>query len=605
MAYVKVRFSKNAAAKLAYIQKSRAERDVVDVHDCTIENAAESFATTRSFARGQSDNECLHIVQSWSPKESALRRPEEFNAIGKKLVEDLFPGHQYVIRTHTDKPAIHNHMVVNLVHSETGKRIKNKKSLIKDVREHSDKLCLENGLSVIDGRSFEDRAHLPYKVQQMVRFNKPSYVYDLVQKADFARQYSANYDEYRRILSELDIRTVLTNKNITYFYPGREKGKRGSKLGKRYDKEGLESSFERNRQMYAERPEKRSDLAEGIAEFRNGCRLNRKAYEHDLRPANSARSGISSYPSERELSNTFAPVSEIARARRESIPDYCHSNKIALRQNTNGEKVLWGRDYVVITDYECRNTKNGTRGSLIDFVAAHKNVSFLKAVALINNNPRLLEFEKHLGEAKRTYTSFYIPRSQQADSSVVLGRLTDLMKAFGANPNVSHYLQERGQAQANRTGKLRLFAREDDSAAIEFEKVADGSWSRKSYGKAHRPFFETSGRSKTAIIFTDPISLLRQFGTKLFWGPRLKFEVLGLLEADERLSDQFLAGHKQIDRVFFVASTGPDRSGRDLDFFNVLHRRYAHFGIDLKLFTDEKELSKAIGKEGRDFGLSL
>ena len=91
MAYVKVRFSKNAAAKLAYIQKSRGERDVVDAHDCMIENAAQTFATTRSLARGESDNECLHIVQSFSPKESESRKPDDFNALGKKLAEGL-PG---------------------------------------------------------------------------------------------------------------------------------------------------------------------------------------------------------------------------------------------------------------------------------------------------------------------------------------------------------------------------------------------------------------------------------------------------------------------------------------------------------------------------------
>jgi hypothetical protein len=90
MAYVKVRFSKSTAAKLAYIAKERGARDVVDAVDCNPETATENFENVRQLHHKNVTNECLHIMQSWSEEESQLKMPEEFNAMGRRLASVHF-----------------------------------------------------------------------------------------------------------------------------------------------------------------------------------------------------------------------------------------------------------------------------------------------------------------------------------------------------------------------------------------------------------------------------------------------------------------------------------------------------------------------------------
>ncbi|GAA3316279.1 hypothetical protein GCM10020331_012930 [Ectobacillus funiculus] len=52
--------------------------------------------------------------------------------------------------THTDKEHIHNHIVINSVSFEDGKKYQaHGKQAIEKVREVSDRLCLERGLSIV------------------------------------------------------------------------------------------------------------------------------------------------------------------------------------------------------------------------------------------------------------------------------------------------------------------------------------------------------------------------------------------------------------------------------------------------------------------------
>jgi len=60
----------------------------------------------------------------------AMMSAKEFNLMGEKLAETYFKGHQFVIVTHNDTGKTHNHIVVNPVHMETGKRVQNKKKHI-------------------------------------------------------------------------------------------------------------------------------------------------------------------------------------------------------------------------------------------------------------------------------------------------------------------------------------------------------------------------------------------------------------------------------------------------------------------------------------------
>jgi hypothetical protein len=291
-------------------------------------------------------------------------------------------------------------------------------------------------------------------------------------------------------------------------------------------------------------------------------------------------------------------------ALRMDIPTYCGRNKIDLTRNARGETVLQGREHIVIAGEECRNTRNGTRGTLIDFVAAHKNMTFLQAVAHLNNNPRLLLLEEHLGTAKRSYQSFYFPKEKQLEGKSAATLMASLMLDTGVPAEMGTRLLNQGRAQVSKDRIIRLFPKDDDSHAVEFEQNAALIWKRRNVGNGITPFFKHHGGSNEhLIVFSDPISFLQQFG-KLFRDYNHEpYDILCLMAPQSGAIDRHLAENRTIKKVHLI-NTGRDNPEL-VDLFGNLKKKYAVLGISIESNTGGKELTQRLEKEGRDHGLSL
>lgn len=519
--------------------------------------------------------------------------------MGKKLAESYFKGHEFVIRTHTNTDNIHNHIVVNMVNFETGKMLENKKYHLYKLRDLSDKICVENGLSVINKEAKERRTRLPDNVLRMERFNRKSYLRDTMNKADFARKYATSYDEYAGILAEFNIRTRVEDENITYYYPGRNRGKRGSKLGRVYDKEGLEEAFKKNDHAFHARPELRLDLKEHLAAIKGGTLLDWAKKDYGKYTKKSRRNKEVGYASDRELRGTVVPLEEIRKARSQSILEYCKRNKIETVLNKNGETVLQGRPFVVVSEREWTNTKNKTRGSLIEFVAAHKNLSLLQAISRINNNPNLLLLEQHFGEQKRAYTSFYIPRQDTMDLPKATKRLGQFLKAFGCKGEAGSGLLQTQLAQVGKNGAIRFFPMGEAPGALEFTEDPNGTWSKRKHGTLTKPFYSARGTEKSAVIFTEPVSLIEKHGPALFPTRERRQGVLGLLEPNTDAVDSYVARNPHVKKLFVVTPENRKPSKVELDFFNNLKTKYRAFGIEVEQVSS----NKVRGHEGPELSL--
>jgi len=62
------------------------------------------------------------IIQSFKLGEVT---PAQCNQLGMELAEKIAPHHQVAVYTHTDTDHIHNHIVINSVDLETGKKFNN------------------------------------------------------------------------------------------------------------------------------------------------------------------------------------------------------------------------------------------------------------------------------------------------------------------------------------------------------------------------------------------------------------------------------------------------------------------------------------------------
>lgn len=87
------------------------------------------------------------IRQSFKPGEVT---PELANKIGYDLALKFTKGnHGFIVATHIDKAHIHNHIIYNSTSLDCTKKFRDFLGSGKAVRKISDRICLENGLSII------------------------------------------------------------------------------------------------------------------------------------------------------------------------------------------------------------------------------------------------------------------------------------------------------------------------------------------------------------------------------------------------------------------------------------------------------------------------
>jgi hypothetical protein len=133
------------------------------------------YAAITGRDQGKSDVIAYHLRQSFKPNEID---PATANRIGYELAMSLTKGkHAFVCCTHCDKFHIHSHIVVNSTSLDCTKKFRNFKGSSFAIRRISDRLCLENGLSIIEKPkpsrgSYKDwlGANKPLGVREQLQF---------------------------------------------------------------------------------------------------------------------------------------------------------------------------------------------------------------------------------------------------------------------------------------------------------------------------------------------------------------------------------------------------------------------------------------------------
>jgi len=239
MATIQRGTTKVANKLLSYAEKRAEERSGVD---CPPEYAKSQFKATRELWGKTDGIQAHHVIQSFKPGEVT---PEMANQIGQDLAREIAKGHEAVVYTHTDKDHIHNHIVINSVSYEDGRKYHahGTEELYK-IREVSDRLCEERGLSVVKEHSGETRYTLAEKA--LIEKGKDSWKDEIRQVIDHERSHSKTYEEFKSNLTEkYGIEVKERGKNITFTHPDNGMKVRGVKLGNSYEKETLKNEFER------------------------------------------------------------------------------------------------------------------------------------------------------------------------------------------------------------------------------------------------------------------------------------------------------------------------------------------------------------------------
>lgn len=135
-------------AVLDYIKnpKKTENGELVSAKDVLLECDYEQMLVTKLDYHKDTGRQYVHLIQSFSEHDKLDSKTA--HEIGQKLL-NRFDGFQGVVATHTDKKQLHNHIVLNSVNWQTGRKWQHSRQDLLELRKFSDKLCEEYGLSII------------------------------------------------------------------------------------------------------------------------------------------------------------------------------------------------------------------------------------------------------------------------------------------------------------------------------------------------------------------------------------------------------------------------------------------------------------------------
>lgn len=255
MATIKLGTTGSASRLISYAEKRAVEKEGID---CNPDYAKTQFKATREL-HGKADGvQAHHVIQSFVPGEVT---PGMANEIGQDLAKKLANGHEAVVYTHADKGHIHNHIVINNVNHENGKKLQlHGQKAIDKTRAMSDELCKDRGLSVVK----EPTAKVRYTMAEKSVIEKGgvSWKDELRQAIDFEKAHATSYKDFKQNLTEkYGIEVNDKGKHITYKHPDHEKVVRGNKLGLDYERGTIEHGFSRQIERADGERERSSDQA--------------------------------------------------------------------------------------------------------------------------------------------------------------------------------------------------------------------------------------------------------------------------------------------------------------------------------------------------------
>lgn len=270
--------------------------------EITYDSVYQSFLEEKKLWGKDSGRMYAHNIISWHKDENlTLQQAFEF---GKEFVEKWFDGFQTLIGVHKDRDHVHLHLVTNTVSYEDGHKLHNSKKDLERMKELTNQMCVERGLTVAQkgkdfhGNELEEghvRAWSKDKYHLLLNDQKKSHVAECALAVMETREQSCSKEEFVKGMSVRGWRTAWTDsrKNITF---ENEEGKkvRDSNISKTFQmdvsKEGLLNEFERQTEI-RERATRSKRANSGEFQFDEEIRSEESEFEEYYREVKAVIAG--------------------------------------------------------------------------------------------------------------------------------------------------------------------------------------------------------------------------------------------------------------------------------------------------------------------------
>ena len=258
MAVTKIKPVKSTLSKaLDYIQNPDKTdgKMLVSSFGCSYETADIEFEYTLSQALQKGNNLAFHLIQSFEPGEVDY---ETAHKIGKQLADAVTKGqHEYVLTTHIDKGHVHNHIIFRAVNFVDHHKYNSNKSSYYGIRNMSEKLCRENGLSVVvPGKGSKGKSYAEYQAEK----TGTSWKGKLKIVVDTLIPQVASFEELLQRLQAAGYE-IKPGKYISCRAPGQERSTRLKTLGADYTEEAIKERIAGKRARTAKAPKEQCGVS--------------------------------------------------------------------------------------------------------------------------------------------------------------------------------------------------------------------------------------------------------------------------------------------------------------------------------------------------------
>ena len=215
-----------------YVKRREATKDkLIGGVNCSPDAALDEFIFVKKLFHKEEGRQYYHFVQSFSPEDDLT--PETAHEIGLRFAE-AFPEYQVLVATHVNTGALHNHIILNSVNMKNGRKYHQSRDDLIRLKEYSNQLCLQYGLSVTEPKAKDDRGK-----------ERPTWKKDLVQTAQLALRWCNTKEGFIEYMEEhgYKIKWEDNLKYITYITPNGHVIRDNKLFDERLHKDNLELYF--------------------------------------------------------------------------------------------------------------------------------------------------------------------------------------------------------------------------------------------------------------------------------------------------------------------------------------------------------------------------
>ena len=316
MAVTKIKPIKSTLSKaLDYIQNPDKTdgKMLVSSFGCSYETADIEFEFTIAQALDKGNNLAHHLIQSFEPGEVDYEKAHE---IGRQLADAVTKGqHEYVLTTHIDKGHVHNHIIFCAVNFVDHHKYNSNKCSYYGIRNISDRLCRENGLSVVvPGKGSKGKSYAEYQAEK----TGTSWKGKLKIAVDGLIPQVSDFEELLSRLQAMGYE-IKPGKYVSCRAPGQARYTRLKILGADYTEEALRERIKGTRTRTAKAPKQQRNGISLLIDIQNSIKAQEsRGYEqwakiHNLKQAAKTLNFLTEHKIE-QYADLTAKIAEITAA---------------------------------------------------------------------------------------------------------------------------------------------------------------------------------------------------------------------------------------------------------------------------------------------------